>query len=314
MDAGTIESLLEANTFAATFAGEMPVEPAMTAGGGRGRRRRGGRPVSGGLPARLLVTGGAGFIGSAFVRRLLLDRHPTARVTVLDKLTYAGNRANLADVEDDPALHVRRRATSPMRTLVDRLAADADAIVNFAAESHVDRSIEEPDAFIQHRRVSARSCCSRPPAATATRASSRSAPTRSTATFRRALDRGRRAQAAQPVLGQQAGRRPARRRLLHHLRPAHAPHPRQQQLRPVPVSRRRSSRSSSPTRSTTSRCRSTATASRCATGCTSTTTAMRSSVVLERGEPGDDVQRRRRQRAHQPRPDANRSSSCSTSR
>lgn len=99
------------------------------------------------LPARLLVTGGAGFIGSAFVRRVLA-RHATVRVTVLDKLTYAGNRANLAEVEGDPRFSfVHGDIADP--ELVDRLAADVEAIVNFAAESHVDRSIEEPDAFIR---------------------------------------------------------------------------------------------------------------------------------------------------------------------
>jgi dTDP-glucose 4,6-dehydratase len=98
-------------------------------------------------PARLLVTGGAGFIGSNFVRRIL-DRHGEARVTVLDKLTYAGNRANLADVEADSRFTFVVGDIADA-DLVDRLAADVDAIVNFAAESHVDRSIEEPDAFIK---------------------------------------------------------------------------------------------------------------------------------------------------------------------
>ena len=99
------------------------------------------------LPSRLLVTGGAGFIGSAFTRRVL-DRHPDVRVTVLDKLTYAGNRANLADVEGDPRFTFVRGDIADA-DLVGRLAPDVDAIVNFAAESHVDRSIEEPDAFIR---------------------------------------------------------------------------------------------------------------------------------------------------------------------
>jgi dTDP-glucose 4,6-dehydratase len=103
--------------------------------------------MSGGLPTRLLVTGGAGFIGSNFVRRVL-DRHPGTRVTVLDKLTYAGNRANLADVESDPGFSFVEGDIADA-DLVDRLAADVDAIVNFAAESHVDRSITEPDAFIR---------------------------------------------------------------------------------------------------------------------------------------------------------------------
>ncbi len=99
------------------------------------------------LPSRLLVTGGAGFIGSDFVRRVL-DRHPSVQVTVLDKMTYAGNRANLADVEADPRFTFVEGDIADA-DVVDRLAADVDAIVNFAAESHVDRSIEEPDAFIR---------------------------------------------------------------------------------------------------------------------------------------------------------------------
>jgi dTDP-glucose 4,6-dehydratase len=99
------------------------------------------------LPGRLLVTGGAGFIGSAFVRRTL-QRHPDVRITVLDKLTYAGNLANLEPVANDPRYRfVLGDINDP--AIVDEVAADVDAIVNFAAESHVDRSIEEPDAFIQ---------------------------------------------------------------------------------------------------------------------------------------------------------------------
>ena len=95
----------------------------------------------------LLVTGGAGFIGSNFVRHLLAHDEE-ARVTVLDKLTYAGNLANLADLAESPRYtFVRGDIGDP--AIVDRLAADADAIVNFAAESHVDRSIDAPDAFIQ---------------------------------------------------------------------------------------------------------------------------------------------------------------------
>lgn len=98
------------------------------------------------LPTRLLVTGGAGFIGSAFTRRVL-GRHPDVHVTVLDKLTYAGNRANLAPVEGDRRFaFVEGDIADPQ--VVDRLAAESDAIVNFAAESHVDRSIDEPSAFI----------------------------------------------------------------------------------------------------------------------------------------------------------------------
>lgn len=99
------------------------------------------------LPARMLVTGGAGFIGSAFTKRVLA-RHPDVSVTVLDKLTYAGNRANLTEVEGDPRFRFVEGDIADA-DLVGRLAREADAIVNFAAESHVDRSIEEPDAFIR---------------------------------------------------------------------------------------------------------------------------------------------------------------------
>src|SRR5438105_6753273 len=96
---------------------------------------------------RLLVTGGAGFIGSAFVRRLL-DRDPHRSVVVLDKLTYAGNLANLEPVREAPGYRFVRGDITD-ESLVGDLAASTDAIVNFAAESHVDRSIESPDAFIE---------------------------------------------------------------------------------------------------------------------------------------------------------------------
>jgi dTDP-glucose 4,6-dehydratase len=95
----------------------------------------------------LLVTGGAGFIGSNFVRRTLAA-DADARILVLDKLTYAGNRANLAGLEADARLEFVQGDICDA-PLVDRLARDVDAIVNFAAESHVDRSIEAPDAFIE---------------------------------------------------------------------------------------------------------------------------------------------------------------------
>jgi dTDP-glucose 4,6-dehydratase len=99
------------------------------------------------LPRRLLVAGGAGFIGSAFVR-LLLEREPDLQVTVLDKLTYAGNLANLAAVADRPGYRFAEGDICD-RELVERLAGEVDCIVNFAAETHVDRSILDPDAFIK---------------------------------------------------------------------------------------------------------------------------------------------------------------------
>ncbi len=108
--------------------------------------------AGGGLPAyrRLLVTGGAGFIGSCYVRDVLARRDGT-RLTVLDKLTYAGNEANLAPVRDDAEMSGRYRfvrgdIADP--DVVGPLVEDVDAVVNFAAESHVDRSILEPEAFL----------------------------------------------------------------------------------------------------------------------------------------------------------------------
>ena len=95
---------------------------------------------------RLLVTGGAGFIGSEFVRMTLRD-HPDDTVIVLDKLTYAGNERNLESVRDDPRLRFVRGDICDAET-VDDLAGEADMIVNFAAESHVDRSLEGPGQFI----------------------------------------------------------------------------------------------------------------------------------------------------------------------
>ena len=99
------------------------------------------------LPRRLLVTGGAGFIGSAFVRRVI-DRHPAVSVIVLDKLTYAGNLANLEPVAADSRYRFVQGDINDA-SLVDGLASETDAIINFAAESHVDRSIDAPDAFIR---------------------------------------------------------------------------------------------------------------------------------------------------------------------
>ncbi len=101
--------------------------------------------------AHLLVTGGAGFIGSCFVRDVLARRDGT-RITVLDKLTYAGNRQNLAPVASDPEMAARFvfvRGDIADPAVMDPLVGAADAVVNFAAESHVDRSIVDPAAFLR---------------------------------------------------------------------------------------------------------------------------------------------------------------------
>ena len=96
---------------------------------------------------KLLVTGGAGFIGSNFVH-YILDAYPEYEVITIDALTYAGNLENLARFEHD-ARHRFIKGNITDRELVDGLVAECDIVVHFAAESHVDRSILEPSVFIE---------------------------------------------------------------------------------------------------------------------------------------------------------------------
>ena len=95
----------------------------------------------------LIITGAAGFIGSNFVRYMLV-RYPGYRLIALDSLTYAGNLANLADVWKNPNFTFIKGDICD-EGIVNNLAQNADAIVNFAAETHVDRSIATPGRFIQ---------------------------------------------------------------------------------------------------------------------------------------------------------------------
>jgi len=95
---------------------------------------------------KLLVTGGAGFIGSNFIR-YILAKYPTYSVLNVDKLTYAGNLENLRDVENNARYRFVQADICDAQTMMT-LAKEVDAIVNFAAESHVDRSIDNPFAFI----------------------------------------------------------------------------------------------------------------------------------------------------------------------
>ena len=93
----------------------------------------------------IIVTGGAGFIGSNFVH-YVYNNHPDVHVTVLDKLTYAGNRANIEEILGDRVELVVGDIADA--ALVDKLAAKADAIVHYAAESHNDNSLKDPSPFI----------------------------------------------------------------------------------------------------------------------------------------------------------------------
>ena len=223
---------------------------------------------SNGQPRRLLVTGGAGFIGSTFVHRRLAATRD--HITVVDKLTYAGNPANLAGLADDPATRDRYRfvqADIADEPLMRELAAECDAIVNFAAESHVDRSILEPAAFLhtgvmgvyslleaaraEHERRSAgrgaaagtpggagrrrhrhcrRAVGRLPLPAGLDRRGLRPGP-------RRPQRRGRPDAPDQPLQRRQGGRRAPRGRLPRDARPGHRHHARRQHLRPQPVPR-----------------------------------------------------------------------------
>lgn len=97
-------------------------------------------------PENIVVTGGCGFIGSNFVHHVVRE-HPGVRVTVLDKLTYAGNPGNIAGLPSDRVELVVGDICDA--ALVDRLVAGADAVVHYAAESHNDNSIADPAPFLE---------------------------------------------------------------------------------------------------------------------------------------------------------------------
>ena len=232
---------------------------------------------------RLVVTGGAGFIGSNFVR-YMLARYDDIEVVNLDKLTYAGNLENLRDVEDDPRY-----------TFVRGDICDAAVVGETLARRRRRRQLRRRDA---RRPLDQRSPGlhphRRPRHAHAPRGRPRARdPALPADQHRRGLrehrdrrlHRGVGPRPVQPLLGQQGRRRPARARLPSHLRHAGPHHAQLQQLRRRTSTRRRSSRSSSPTPSTTSSCPSTATASTCATGSTWTTTAPASTSCCARASP-----------------------------
>ena len=96
---------------------------------------------------KLLVTGGAGFIGSCFVRHII-NKYPDYKVINLDALTYCGNLENLRDIENHPNYSFVHGNICD-RKLARELVSEVDCIVNFAAESHVDNSIKHPEIFIE---------------------------------------------------------------------------------------------------------------------------------------------------------------------
>lgn len=97
---------------------------------------------------KLLITGGAGFIGSNFIH-YILEKHPDWEVTNLDKLTYAGNLGNLKNIQNEPRYDFIKGDIADRESVDELLSHGFDAIVNFAAESHVDRSILDASPFIE---------------------------------------------------------------------------------------------------------------------------------------------------------------------
>ena len=244
----------------------------------------------------IVVTGGAGFIGSNFVR-LALAATPD-RVVVVDKLTYAGHLRSLADVAGEPALRLRARRTSPTATRCERVFAAhrPRAVLNFAAETHVDRSIDGPGAFVDTNVVGTFELLEASRAHVAALAAGRRArrsasctspPTRSTARSARRASSPRRRRT------RRTRRTPRRKAAADHLVRAYretygladAHHELLEQLRAVPVPREAHPAHDPERARGQAAARSTATAATCATGSTSRTTARASCSSSRRARP-----------------------------
>src|SRR5690348_16821342 len=97
---------------------------------------------------RILITGGAGFIGSNFVR-YMLGKYPSYKIINMDALTYAGNSENLRQIADNPNYSFAKGSITDKKIVNSLVRQGIDCIVNFAAETHVDRSITEPGLFVE---------------------------------------------------------------------------------------------------------------------------------------------------------------------
>ena len=222
---------------------------------------------------RVLVTGGAGFIGANFVRHVV--EHTDARVTVLDKLTYAASPEALADLPADRVELVVGDVADA--ATVDPLVAAHDTVVHLAAESHNDNSLDDPEPFIRTNVVGTYVLLE------AVRKHRRPVPPRldrrgvrrPRARRPQALHRGHAVPAEQPLLRRQGRLRPPGAGLGAQLRRARDASPTAPTTTAPGSTSRSSSRARSPRCSRAAGRASTATAGRCATGSTSTTTARR---------------------------------------
>ena len=181
---------------------------------------------------KLFVTGAAGFIGSNYVRHVLATTDD--EVTIFDALTYAGNPENIRDLVDDRRCRFVHADICDQDAVGEHLPGH-DAVVHFAAESHVDRSIKDPYAFVRTNCHGTNVLCDVARQAGSS-ASSTCRPTRCTArsTWARS-PRTTASSATVAVLRRQGGQRPDRPLLLHDLRPARGRHPVEQPVRAVPV-------------------------------------------------------------------------------